>query len=188
MWIDDDYNNLILSFPTLDSSKVMSLNTSQWNTWDVALKQTGRYTRTQADDLRPSDSIIGIFNSSDTIALWGFSDKDSDDTIWMDWRSTWIGDTRRPLKVKLDKMAVTRSTYDTAADFSMTYTVYGWSDTLNEVTLGSYTNTNNTIRDWVGLNIEESDCFEIKIRTGIDSLAVKYMGLQYHVTGAAKEE
>lgn len=188
MWIDGFYNDLILSFPTLDSSKVMSLNTSQWNTWDIAFKQTGRYTQTQADDLRPSDSILGIFNSSDTIALWGYSDKDSDDTIWTEWRSYWIGDTRRQLKVQLDKIAVQRSTYDTAADFSMVYTVFGWSDTLNEVTLGTHTNTNNTRRDWVGMNVDESDCFEIKIRTGIDSLAVQYMGLQYHVTGTAKEE
>jgi hypothetical protein len=112
-WLTSDYEHLVFSFPTLDTSWVYALETGQWSAWDISTRQTTRYDTTYQTDLRPSNNVLGIGQTSDSVFKYGGVKTDTGKVIEIAWKSG-------PLFMNpvmdgvIDKFAFAKESNDTA--------------------------------------------------------------------------
>jgi len=90
-WLTGDENNVVFSFPAVDTSLVYSLPTGKWTVWDFAFSQTTRYDTTYQTQIRPSSDVLGIVKAPDSsIYKFGGVKLDAGDTITATWKSGWL--------------------------------------------------------------------------------------------------
>ncbi len=86
-WLTDDYENLVFSFPDLNTSWVYALATGQWNTWSFAARQTTRYDTTYQTNLSPSSDVLFCKESTDSLFKFGGVKTDNELATTAIWTS-----------------------------------------------------------------------------------------------------
>jgi hypothetical protein len=86
-WWTPDYRNLCLSFPTLDTTWVYATNGMGWSAWTFAFRQTTRFDTTYQTYTRPSNDVLGIINSEDSVYKYGDVTMFSGDSITASYKT-----------------------------------------------------------------------------------------------------
>lgn len=182
-WLTDDYKNLVFSFPPLDTSWVYSLSAGQWGAWNFAPRQTTRYDTTYQTDLRPSDNVLFIGNSSDSIYKYGGVKTDADEVV----RSQWVSG---PLFLtsdfgKIVELGAWKNGSDAITD-DVDSIIIGLIDQDGNTEI-AIVDSANTLYKRYEINPEEGNYFKFYIQAGgtIDSLAVLRADLWWKFTSGA---
>lgn len=98
-FIDEEHENLCLSFPGVDTTWALALNGTGWLPYRYSLRQTTTYSADYEIDARPPDDMVGILNASDSLfSLGGTTDTGKAITpLWTSgplFRGPWYGQIR----------------------------------------------------------------------------------------------
>jgi len=177
-WIDEDGRNLIFSFPSLDTSLVMSLISGEWCKWTFAPDQVCRYDTAYRTDLRPADDILFVDNT-DSVYKFGGTALDAGDSVQSVWKSALMyttGEYGKIIRFGLWKY----SNSDNGIDFN----IYDLSDTGVVRTIRD---TTPVIYRRNAINPRISQGYRIELKSRADSLAIDRIDLRYQPSGETPE-
>ena len=172
VWYGEYEDDLILSFPTIDTSFVLS--GGQWYTWNYAPKEVVSYDTAYEIDLRPITQKVFIMDSSAYIYKVGGVKTDNGDSILLSWKSREMyqtGGMAKILEWKLWRESNSTNGY--------AFNIYDEGDTVIA-----------TGRDTLSVRVKRKDidCPEFKecqveITSGADSLVIYRLDLNVRNTG-----
>lgn len=73
-WLTENKDNVVFSFPTLDTSLVYALNGAGWGIWTYAPRQTTHYDITSRTTKQPIEDIVFILDDKNFTYIYGGTD------------------------------------------------------------------------------------------------------------------
>lgn len=191
-WLTGDDRNLVFSFPTFDTSWVLSLETGQWGQWTgVVPQQTTRYDTTVNSRIRPSTQVLFSMyritfptgqldnlekDNLDTIFIFGGSKADNGDVVEAIWKSGIIGASTDQGKLTAFWLWKESDEADTALRV-ITHDIEGLAiDTATFTDLRTH-----VLKELI--DAKEGHGFQIEIKTKADSIALQRIIFEYLYTG-----
>lgn len=177
-WLTTDKRNMVFSYPSLDTSLVVSLTDNQWSLADFAPRMTTEYDLSPHiyHGLIPESGLVFIEYDSDSLFRFGRVKTDLGDSVTGTWKSL--------------SMFMT-SQYGEITEFGL----WKHSDDTDAITVKFYDfdgNVSRTITDSTQYRYRRKDCdpteelgYQIQIQTAVDSFAVERMDVKYQPTGPA---
>lgn len=174
VWFDDNDRDMVLSFPTLDTSFVLS--NGEWFQWDYAPRAVVKYDTAYTTYLRPDNQRLFILDSTNKIYKFGSVATDTGASFNKEWQSVSMlhGEPSKIIGFNVWKWS-----NDTAG---ISFTVY---DIDGDSVAYVVDSTHSRVR-YTHINAPESRAHGVRIKSSADSLAVERIDIQVQPRGKSE--